>query len=96
MTDIITAKKKFQKVIATIRKDMGNGQFPKAMMTEQQSSKRQATVNCGGEWSAERSKPRADAVMADERFRKFLEECEATARLEAMPRFNAVQIRIQF
>ena len=42
-------KRDFQKVISAIRKEMGGGEYPKAMCTGQQMKKRTATVNCGGE-----------------------------------------------
>ena len=94
-------KKQFQKVIGNIRKVRNtengiNSNFPKPMMTAIQMGKRQATVNCGGEWStAEKTRTIADEVMQDEGFKTFLGEYNATASIE-LNNFNTFQIRIQF
>jgi hypothetical protein len=66
------------------------------MMTAVQIEKKQATVNCGGEWvKIERSKQIADYVIADERFKDFLTKYEAKANLE-LNSFGTYQIRINF
>lgn len=94
-------KKRFQKVIGEIRNDINkengtSGNFPKPMMTVVQMEKREATVNCGGEWStAEKTKEKADKVMSDKRFRDFLLDTGATAVVE-MNNFKTYQIRIKF
>lgn len=89
-------KKDFQKVIGSIRKDGESATYPKPMMTVVQMEKREATVNCGGEWStAEKTLSRAKAVMDDERFTAFLERHNGTARLE-LNSFKTYQIRINF
>lgn len=94
-------KKAFQKVIKEIREDRNatlerKSDFPKPMMTKKQMEKLEATVNCGGEWgSAESTKAIADMVTADERFKEFLHNFRAEARLE-LNNFNTYQIRITF
>ena len=94
-------KKQFQKVIGSIRKDRNtaeniNSSFPKAMMTYAQMEKKQATVNCGGEWlTAEKTKMIADLVLNDERFIKFLSDNSATAKTEYNS-FGSFQIRVYF
>lgn len=98
--DTIT-KKAFQKVIKGIREDRNatlgrTSDFPKPMMTRKQMEKLEATVNCGGEWgSAESTKGIADMVMADSRFKAFLHNFRAEARLE-LNNFSTYQIRITF
>lgn len=94
-------KKAFQKCIKTIRDERSNNigrktEFPKAMMTGQQMMKGTATVNCGGEWYGNRSKPIAEQVMEDVRFRKFLEEYDGEACIEHNPQFDSYQVRIYF
>lgn len=71
-----TMKKDFQKVIGKIRKELGAGEYPKAMMTAQQQAKNTATVNCWG------SKERADAVIKHPLFTDFLKRYGAIAQLE--------------
>lgn len=94
-------KKQFQAVIGGIRKDRNaseniNSSYPKPMMTIVQMEKREATVNCGGEFStAERTKAIADNVLGDERFKEFIANTEATAKIE-MNNFGTYQIRIKF
>ena len=94
-------KKRFHKVIGEIRNDINkengiNGSFPKPMMTAVQMEKREATVNCGGEWStAEKTKERANKVMNDRRFIDFLSDTGSTAVIE-MNNFKTYQIRIRF
>jgi len=94
-------KKAFQKAIKGIREDRNamlerKSDFPKPMMTKKQMEKLEATVNCGGEWgSAESTKAIADMVMADERFKTFLNDFRAEAKLE-LNNFNTYQIRITF
>ena len=94
-------KKQFQKVIGSIRKDRNtaeniNSNFPKAMMTYAQMEKKQATVNCGGEWStAEKTKQIVELVLNDSRFIKFLSDNSATAKTE-YNNFGSFQIRIYF
>ena len=91
--DLAIMKKDFQKVINSIRKDVGND-FPKAMMTGQQVVKRTATVNCGGEWkSPEYTKNLAEMVMRDSRFKDFLSKWGVTSAVEKNP-FGGFQIRI--
>ena len=88
-----TTKKEFQKVIKEIR---GDKKFPKPIMTQVQIEKREATVNCGGEWkSAEETKEIANNVLKSERFKAFIKENNATAKLE-LNNFNTWQIRINF
>lgn len=99
--EISKIKKELQKTIGAIRKDWNEAggmksEFPKAMMTRQQMAKGTATVNCGGEhYKADHTKLIAQAVMADELFKTFLEKCEATATLE-LNAFNTYQIRIHY
>lgn len=89
-------KKEFQKVIGTIRKDNDEKSFPKPMMTAVQMEKREATVNCGGEWStAEKTLERANAVIKNDRFIDFINKHNATAKIEKN-NFNTYQIRIYF
>lgn len=89
-------KRKFQKVISSIRKDIGGSSYPKAMMTMVQMERGQATVNCGGEWlGVSRTIEIAHAVMFDERFVSFIEEVHARAVLE-VNNFGTYQIRIHF
>lgn len=94
-------KKTFQKVIKGIREDRNTtlgkkSNFPKPMMTQKQMDKHEATVNCGGEWgSAESTKAIADVVMADNRFKEFLQDSKAEAKIELNP-FNTYQIRLTF
>ena len=94
-------KKALQKVVKILRdersKHLGQKtEFPKAMMTGQQAMKGTATVNCGGEWFGNRSKPIAEAVMEDKRFRDFLEAYDGEACIEHNPRFDSYQVRIYF
>lgn len=95
-------KKEFQKVIKDIRSDIHSGidsrrgiaEYPKPMMTLTQMEKRQATVNCGGEWlKPDYEKRLADRVISDERFCAFLEKYGATAVVE-LDKFGGYQIRI--
>lgn len=94
-------KKALQKTVKGIREDLNaaNGtasDFPKTMMTGQQMAKNTATVNCGGEWaSAEKSLARANAVVADSRFKNFLAEAGATAKIE-VTNFGSYQVRINY
>ena len=94
-------KKAFQKCIKTIRDERSKSigrkvDFPKAMMTSLQQLHGTATVNCGGEWYGNRSKPLAEQVMEDVRFRKFLEEYDGEACIEHNPQFDSYQVRIYF
>ena len=94
-------KTAFQKCIKAIRNDRSKAigkrvDFPKAMMTSLQVLNGTATVNCGGEWYGNRSKPIAEAVMEDVRFRKFLEESDGEAHIEHDPRYDSYQVRIYF
>ena len=97
MKDTNKMKKEFQKVIGAIRKGQEQkSDYPKPMMTGQQMEKNTATVNCGGEWSIpEKTRAKAEMVMADERFKAFLEKWEATARFEIIGEGNT-QIRINY
>ena len=94
-------KKQFQKVVGSIRKDRNtsegiNSSYPKPMMTIVQMEKREATVNCGGEFStAERTMTIANKVLDDERFKNFIAESGANANIE-MNSFGTYQIRIKF
>lgn len=94
-------KKDFQKTIKAIREEKegsfnGNAMYPKPMMTAVQIEKKQATVNCGGEWvRLETSIRVADYVLADERFNEFLNKYQATAIKEVAP-CGKYQIRINF
>ena len=89
-------KKDFQKVIKEIRTENGDKEYPKSMMTFVQMDKKQATVNCGGEWrQTERTKELSDIVMSDERFKSFLTRWEATAKVE-IDNFGKFQIRIYY
>ncbi len=65
---MIQNKRDFQKVISAIRKEMGGGEYPKAMCTGQQMEKRTATVNCGGEWYSSKSAETAQQVMENMKF----------------------------
>jgi hypothetical protein len=102
MNIMMNIKKDFQKVIKAIRDDRNNrlqinGCFPKAIMTQVQAEKGQATVNCGGEWTtAEKSKERAVEVMQDSRFVEFLEKANAKATIEYNNAVNAYQVRLFF
>lgn len=94
-------KKNLQKTIKTIREERSNAigrevSFPKAMMTSAQARKGEATVNCGGEWYGRNSKPIAESLMEDIRFRGFLEETDGEAVMEYNPRFDSYQVRIRF
>ena len=94
--DVNKIKKEFQKVIGIIRKDKFAYSYPKPMMTGAQMEKRQATVNCGGEWGTpESTLETANTVMADERFTAFLAKVEATAKIETN-NFGTYQIRINY
>ncbi len=89
-------KKDFQKIIKSIREKTNEKNFPKPMMTIAQIEKKQATVNCGGEWATkERTEERANIVLNDERFKEFLDKYKATANLE-INNFGTYQIRINF
>lgn len=73
-------KKDFQKLIKTIRSEIGEGRdYPKAMMTGQQQTKNTATINCAGMAFAEKA---TQAIMEDERFQAFLTRYDATAVVE--------------
>ena len=62
----------------------------------QKVDKKQATVNCGGEWStAEKTKQIVELVLNDSRFIKFLSDNSATAKTE-YNNFGSFQIRIYF
>ena len=94
-------KKALQKTVKAIREDRSKAkgmkvEFPKAMMTTQQALNGTATVNCGGEWFGNRSKPIAEEVMEDSRFRAFLEAEDGEACIEYNPRFDSYQVRIYF
>ena len=91
---MLKAKKDFQKVIKEIRGS--ERRYPKPMMTGVQMEKRQATVNCGGEWfSYEETLKVAQEVMETNIFKDFLESHNATARIER-GQLDCAQIRIQF
>ena len=80
-------KRAFQKTVGEIRKDWRvarntpMGEYPKAMMTNQQEEHNTATVNCGGDHCSF-SKELAQYVMADKRFQKFLSDTGAEATME--------------
>lgn len=99
--DMKNTKKQFQKVIGNIRKDRNtkegiNSSYPKPMMTVVQMEKKEATVNCGGEFStAEKTMNLANTVMGDERFKNFITSTGADANIE-MNNFGTYQIRIKF
>lgn len=98
---MLKTKKEFQKAIKNIRNsrnaELGiNSNYPKPMMTQVQMDKREATVNCGGEFGTpDEIRDRANYVMADARFKEFLDKHNATANLE-LNAFNTYQIRIHF
>lgn len=101
MADMKETKKALQKAVKIIRdersKTLGRTtSFPKAMMTGQQALKGTATVNCGGEWYGNRSKPIAENILEDVRFREFLEAYDGEATLEYNPSFDSYQVRIYF
>lgn len=79
---MIQNKRDFQKVISAIRKEMGGGEYPKAMCTGQQMEKRTATVNCGGEWCSSKSAETAQQVMENMKFVDFCVAHKAKARYE--------------
>ena len=87
-------KKDFQNTIKAIRGD--RYRYPKPMMTEVQMSKKEATVNCGGEWgTTETTYEVATYVMNDARFADFLARHNAKATIE-FNNFGTYQIRIHF
>ena len=93
------SKKDFQKVISAIRKELGSGEYPKAMCTGAQMMKNQATVNCGGEGRGERSKQLAQQVINHSLFKAFLMATGSRATLEHKPDYTGngyTQIRIQY
>lgn len=96
---MITAevKKEFQKVVATIRKELNAAagkayEYPKAMMTGQQMQKNTATVNCGGSFT------RRDQVLQHPVFIAFCEKHHATAEAERVPygSYTQHQLRLRF
>lgn len=90
---MLNTKKELQKVIKAIR---GESLFPKAMMTEQQMRKGQATINCGGEYlSEEVTMETVYQVLDAPIFKEFLNKHSATAEIERGGRKQA-QIRIHF
>ena len=88
-----TIKKELQKVIKEIR--CGEW-FPKAMMTQQQMAKKQATINCGGEYFSEKeTMETVNEVLTSQMFNDFLTKHGAKAEIEYGGRKKA-QIRIHF
>lgn len=96
---MITAevKKEFQKVVATIRKELNTAagkanEYPKAMMTGKQMQKNTATVNCGGSFT------RRDQVLQHPAFKAFCEKHHATAEAERVPygSYTQHQLRLRF
>lgn len=74
-------KKEFQKVIATIRKELNKAagcafDYPKAMMTGQQMRKNTATVNCGHSFT------RRNQVLQHPAFMAFCKKYNAVATAE--------------
>lgn len=94
-------KKEFQKTIKKIRTARGknpngkNFEYPKAMMTYAQQKKRTATVNCGGEWSKEKSKVIAELVMNSTDFQALMFLYNATAKIE-LNQVGGYQVRITY
>lgn len=93
----VEVKKEFQKVIATIRKELNAAagksyEYPKAMMTGQQIQKKTATVNCGHSFT------RPEKVMQHPAFIAFLQKFNASARVEQTgPKdFIQYQVRLYF
>lgn len=90
-------KKEFQKVVATIRKELNTEagkayEYPKAMMTAQQMRKNTATVNCGGSFT------RRDQVLRHPALIAFCEKHHATAEAERIPYDSYIQhqLRLRF
>lgn len=76
-------KKEFQLTIKAIRKELGYGAFPKAMLTGAQEVKRTATVNCGFDYY---DKMKTEAIVHEvfehELFREMLKHNDAGAFIE--------------
>lgn len=96
---MITAevKKEFQKVVATIRKELNAEagkayEYPKAMMTGQQMRKNTATVNCGHSFT------RPAKVFEHPAFKAFLQKHNAAASTELVgPKdYTQYQLRLCF
>lgn len=94
---MLEIKKEFQKVVATIRKELNTEaskayDYPKAMMTAAQRKKDTATVNCGGSFT------RCDRVKAHPAFIAFCEKHHATAEAERIPYGSYIQhqLRLRF
>lgn len=87
-------KKEFQKVVATIRKDLNAAagktyEYPKAMMTGQQMQKNTATVNCGHSFT------RPEKVLQHPAFKDFLQKFNATAKTEQTGPKDYVQYQVR-
>lgn len=94
---MLDVKKEFQKVVATIRKELNAEagkvyDYPKAMMTAAQRKKDTATVNCGHSFT------RPAKVLQHPAFIAFLRKFNATAKTEQTgPKdFIQYQVRLYF
>lgn len=97
----MNTKKEFQKVVAAIRadakKENPKAEYPKAMMTGQQQELGTATINCGR--GAESSRSMAQAIMKDERFKKFMHDAvvdDAYVEQVVEGRITRYQVRVNF
>ena len=101
-------KKDLQKTIKGIREELNAAkgeagarrcianEIPKAMMTQVQMEKSQATINCGAGWiSGTKTGALADKVENHEAFKAFLERNGAKAQIESVAG-SGWQIRIYY
>ena len=99
-------KKELQKVIKTIREQIGvsiefNGQkipscsYPKAVFTEKQMQERQATIDCSYDLTEEHSRDMAIKVLKNPVFTAFLEKHNASANTEDYKKYKYTFTRVR-